>query len=342
MLLERVPRDFDRISEGQRGHVINADGVVYEQPYVFLTMHLLEMWAAGFDQADFDTLAVVSGASALHAYESGEFMPKHAHLLVGPAERIAEAMGFGYEWVRWNDVEEAWQVLKESLDSGRAVKGWDWENCLFCGYDEEGEERRVFVVTEGPETFAQWRSWEQFMEWAERVGEWNQREFGRFAGPVDPLPEEEVAVRVLRDLVAWSDRPPEQCEEHFTNATFGLSAIAAYEQDCADLERFEDWVLCHAINPQWTIRHSTAVYLERLAAREAFTPEVRELLRAAAEHYRKVFAAWRESHELLGHKAPEEAGQTRERRELGAALVRLWLQEETQAIIDLRQALELM
>ena len=86
---------------------MTAGEEVYIQPCVYLSMHLVAMRAAGWRDADMDTITAVSGASALFAYEPGEFMPKYANLHIGMDQRIAHATGFGYEWAPFEGGEEA-------------------------------------------------------------------------------------------------------------------------------------------------------------------------------------------------------------------------------------------
>jgi hypothetical protein len=340
-LLEDVIDHWNRITNDSSGHVAVVDGVRYEQPYVYLVAHLVETWAAGWEDADFDTVAAVSGASALYGYQPRDFMPKYAHLMVGPDERIAEATGFGYEWVGWEDAEGCWRLLKETIDSGRPAKGWDWENCLFAGYRDADrpEDRKVFMMADGPGTYCEWRTWEQFLEWVGRVSNWNQKSLGRHTTRVAALPEREIAARVVRDLVAWSEQPPPNVSDRFGEATFGLAGIERYATGCADVEAFEDWAACHDINPQWTLRRSTAVYLERVADAGLFPEEAAGHIRDAATHYRDAFADWQEFYALLGHHAPEGAGKMKDRRAAGAAVARRWLEHEKAAIGQLRKAL---
>jgi len=101
---------------------------------------------------DLDTLAAVSGDSALFAYQPQTFMPEYANLHIGTENRIASATGFRYEWVPIEGPDDAWQVLRESLDSGRPINRWHYENLLLSGYQDTArkEDRQVFVMAEGP------------------------------------------------------------------------------------------------------------------------------------------------------------------------------------------------
>jgi len=155
-------------------HAVAAGEEVYIQPCVYLSFHLVQMRAAGWTDVDFDQLAAVSGASALFAYQPGEFMPKYANLSIGMDKRIADATGFGYEWVGFQGVDGAWKLLQESIDSGRPVKGWHYENVMFGGYQDAAETkgRKIFAMADGPDTFATWWTWQELVQWVEWVTGW--------------------------------------------------------------------------------------------------------------------------------------------------------------------------
>ena len=156
------------------------------------------------------------------------------------------------------------------------------------------------------------------------------------------IPTREVALRVMRDLAEWSSEPPDAANQRFSRAKFGLAGIEAYATDCADMATYSDWSACHDINPQWTIRSSTGVYLESVAGAGLFAEPVNVHLRAAAEHYRAAFADWHESYDLLGHGAPEGAGKMNQRRLAGSAAAQRWLEHEKAAIAEIRHALSLL
>ena len=167
VLLEDVLADWERLTGDLKEHQAVVGEVVYVQPCVYLSTHLVEMWAAGWKDMDFDTLAAVSGCSALFGYQPKTFMPKYAHVWIDMHERVAQATGFGYEWVSVDGADRAWEVVKESIDAGKPVKGWHYENLLFGGYEEAAEKsgRKVFVMADGPDTLAEWWTWEQFGQW---------------------------------------------------------------------------------------------------------------------------------------------------------------------------------
>ena len=339
VMLPGIEELFARVTNGMTEHAIKVGDELYMQSYVFLTTHLVEMWLMGWEDADFDTLAAVSGASALFGYEPGEFGPKYAHTRIEPHERIARATGFGYEWYRFKDEEDAWQTLKATIDSGHAVKGWHYENVLFGGYQEAdvAAGRKVFTMADGPETFARWWTWEEFSQWLKR---WSFGVLGGHTQRVKTDSPQQIAQQVMTDLVEWSRRPPAPVTSGFPKATFGLDGIAAYGRDCANTDAYESWSACHDINPQWTIRNSTAVYLEGLARDGVLVGDAAQHALEAAKHYRAAFKCWRQFYKLLGHSAPEGAGQSRQRREAGAQQVKQWLEHERAAIAALQKALD--
>jgi hypothetical protein len=343
VLLDRAARIFDELIGHLGQHGVVCGGEEYIQPYVYLSLHLVQMRAAGWD-VDFDDLAATSGASALFAYQPGEFMQKYAHLYVDPDRRIAEASGFGYEWSDFEGVEGAWQLVVEGVDAGRSLKGWDWENILFAGYQDAAvtEERKVFAMADGPDTYAKWLSWEEFGEWAERVSGWHMPRLGRHTGRVEPRPAREVALRVMRDLVAWSAAPPPVVQEQYPEAAFGLAGIEAYAAACEGSNLDEDWVACHDINGQWTVRHSTSAYLGRVADARLFPAEVTACLRAAAQEYRAAYESWQKLYDYLGHAVPEATRKTRAQRAAGAAAVREGLAHEKAALAEVERALALV
>jgi hypothetical protein len=271
-------------------------------------------------------------------------MPKYAHLEVEPHRRIAEATGFGYEWVEFEGPEGAWSVLRESVDASLPVKGWDWENILFSDYRaaSRAEDRRAFAMADGPETYARWLTWSEFCEWVARAEEWGCPQFGRHAGRVEAMPPPDSARRVMEDLLAWSVQPPEAIRRRYSEATFGLAGIEAYVGACEASDPNEDWVSCHPINPQWTIRNATGVYLKRVAETAIFADEVNAHLFAASAGYRAAFECWQAYYKLLGHRAAGAARKSPARRLAGAAIIRAWLEHESAALGDLEQAVELL
>ena len=339
VLIDEAVRVFDELIGRFGEHAVAAGDKVYIQPYVFLSMHLVEMRTAGWSDVDYDFLAAVSGASALFAYEPGEFLPKYANLHIGMDKRIAEAAGFGYEWVKFQDAEGGWQVVKESIDSGRPVKGWHWENLVFAGYQdsEKKADRKVFVMADGPDTFAKWWTWKEFEAWAKRFG----GSVGRHTKRVPEVSAKQVAQQVMKDLVEWAENPPDVVKERYPKATFGLAGIERYAAECADLEKHKEWIACHDINAQWTVRNSTAVYLHQVAEGGSFSDEASKNIYEAAVAYDAAYKEWRKLYELLGHGASEAERRTRTRREAAAAAIRRALEHEKAGIEKLKTTLAL-
>lgn len=343
VLLQDVADIFDQLIGKIGEHGVVSGSEEYVQPYVYLSLHLVQMRAAGWD-VDFDQIAAVSGASALFAYQQGEFMPKYAHLYVDPDRRIAEATGFGYEWINFDGADGAWQSILESVDANRSVKGWDWEGILFGGYEiaDQPEDRKVYAMADGPDTYAKWLTWEEFGEWAKRMQEWNAATLGRHTERVETVPAKDVALRALQDLVTWSTRPPQSIEDRWPEAEFGLAGIEAYASACEGSDLSDDWVPCHDINGQWTVRNSTAVYLKRVTNQDVFPSAVNAHLRAAAGEYRSAYESWQGLYyKYLGHGVPEEERKTKEHRVRGAAAIRQGLEHEKAALAELEKALAL-
>jgi len=343
-------------------HRVRSGDHEYLQPYVYLSLHVVQMVTEGWD-VDYDTVAAVSGASALYGHKLDDFMPKYAHLVVpgpdydyvdphvGPEQRlhgldqrIAAATGFGYTWTPFEHTEDAWNLIVETVDAGHTARGWDWEGILFAGYQGAGapQDRRVFAMADGPDTYARWLSWDEFSEWADRVSEWHQGELGHFAGRVPTSDPQEVARQVLSDLVAWSEAPPTDTLKHFAGATWGLAGIRRYASDCADVETNPTWVACHPINPQWTVRNCTSVYLGRVVTDSVFGESVDTHLSLAADYYHAAYDCWKAFYALLGHDVPEVMQGVPSRRRAAAAVVEAWAAHEEAALAEVTAALDLI
>jgi hypothetical protein len=302
------------------------------------------MRTAGWKEIDFDDLAVLSGASALFAYQPNEFRPKYAHLSMDPDGRIADATGFGYEWVNFKGIDAAWTLLKASVDSGRPVKGWDWENILFAGYQDAArfEDRMVYAMADGPNHMARWLNWAEFTEWVDRIEGWRSAQLGRFAARVETKPAQEIAVRVMKDLVEWSINPPQKLRNQYPKAAFGLDGIEAYAAHCADVDQHPNWEACHDVNGQWTLRNSSSVYLKRVVKANLFAKEINLHLIAAADAYRAAYQSWQELYQRLGHNVTDVERMEKENRLAGATAVRQGLAHEKAGIGYLDTALSLL
>jgi hypothetical protein len=344
LLLQRPVDEFQELILREGEHSVACGDEVYIQPYVYLSAHLVQMRAQGWD-VDFDQIAAVSGASALFGYQPDDFMPKYAHLIVEPDRRIAEATGFGYEWVPFQGQEGAWQTIVDSLDAGTSVKGWDWENILFAGYQdaETPKDRQVYAMADGPETYSKWMTWTEFGEWVQRMEKWNECRLGRYNGRAETKPPAEVAERVLRDLVAWSTEHPTEITERWPKAAYGLAGIERYADILEASDPAEDWIACHPVNGQWTVRNSTSVYLKRVAEGGLFAAPVNAHLLAAAGEYRVAYKSWQQLYnQYLGHGVPEQERKTKAHRLAGAAAVRQGLEHEKAGLAELERALAIL
>ena len=300
------------------------------------------MRAAGWPEADFDTIAAVSGASALFGFKPDDWKPKCAQLHVGPDQPIADATGFGYEWVDFDGPEGAWDLLVQSIDGDRTVIGHDWESMPFAGYEiaARPDDRNVYGVADGPDTYSRWLSWSEFADWAARVETWGRPRLGRHTDRVTTLPAREVAARVMQHLVAWSTLPPQVVLAEYPDATFGLAGSEAFAHYLQTMGPDDDWVACHPINPQWTIRNSTNVYLARILEDAVFPDEVSEHLCGAATQYRVAYDCWQAAYAIFGHGTTEEARRVPVRRAALVALVHAWLAHEAAGLDNVRRALE--
>lgn len=324
----------------QHGVAASSDAPMefYLQPCVYLSLHLVQMREAGWDDVDYDHLAAVSGASALFAYQPGDFAPKYANLSIGMDDRIAEATGFGYAWTPFIGAEGAWSAIVESVDAGKSVKGWDWENILFAGYEEaeDANRRRVYAMADGPDTYSRWLTWAEFAAWVARIEEWGIGQLGSHTERVPTKPADEIAARVMADLVEWSENTPAHIVEKYPKATFGLAGIELYAEHCADMEQFEDFGSCHGINPLWCLRNSSASYLRRVA--EAGTTD--ERLMAASNEFRTAYLYWKQFGLHLTHGSPEGSGTSEEHRAEGASALRKALAHEKAALATVARILD--
>ena len=344
VLLEPAVREFRTIIDEAKGGYGGTDG--------FLAAALVCARTAGWTDLTLDEMAALSGASALFAYDPSSNYPKYVNRHIRMDQRIAEATGFGLEWLPTGDAEDLWRVIKESIDSSRPVMGEYAEMVVFTGYQDAHHKagREVFALEwHIPGTARGWLTWEVF-----------ERKYDRFAGAlrtvarhserVEVAPDREVALRVLRDIVDWSISPPESVRtglaaRNVTRPAFGLAGIEAYADDIADVEDkpgdyfFCGWAASHVINPQRKFRYSTAVYLEHLAGTETFPDRVNRHLLEAAKDYGAACLGWEELQQQLGGPGPKEAWSKRERRLAGAAAVRKALEHEKAGIQHIRRTL---
>jgi hypothetical protein len=98
--------------------------------------------------------------------------------------------------------------------------------------------------------------------------------------------------------------------------------------------------MCHPVNPQWTVRNSTAAYLGRIAEQGILPDDASAHVRRAAGAYRAAYRAWQEAYKLVGYAGTDGAGRITSNRVAAAQAVRRAAEHERGAIAELRQALE--
>jgi hypothetical protein len=128
----------------------------------------------------------------------------------------------------------------------------------------------------------------------------------------------------------------------WTGAKFGLRGMEAYADDCEDVERFGDWSMCHDVNPQWSLRNSTSVYLHRVAEAKVFPSKPSIHIREAAEKYRAAFDQWHRAERQLGHSASEEERRSVDTRRACAAMIQSAVKHEESALNQIQKALKLV
>ena len=278
-------------------------------PHTYLIYHSLQMKAAGWD-TDIDEVAAVSGASALFGYEHGSYMPKYAFRRLDPKKRIAEATGFGIGEIHFDSAEGAWDIMKESVDSGRPVKGEHFEAILFAGYQDAAnrDDRKIFAISEGPGDSKKSWTWKEFASW---VMQWSHGKLERHAERFEAEDPKSTAIRVIKDLVNWSEKPPEDIQSEYNNAVFGLAGIEAYADACEDMEKYPDFGMCHDMNSQWPTRKSSAVYLESVAKKGLLPEKLNEDLLAASKEYLSAYQSWVNVYNKISWAVPEELRQAR-------------------------------
>ena len=313
-------------------------------PHAHFWFHLRQMQAAGWKKADLDTIVAVSGASALLGYDEDGFMPKYAFHHVGVHNRIAKATGFGYKWVQYKDAEHAWNILKESVDSGRPISVAHVEDAMLVGYRDAAEQndRKVFAIALEPEDYGKWWTWKEFEKWSVTEGRHNGRRMGRHTQRVATEPPKTVVLRVMRDLVAWSTTPPENVRKAFPKAQWGLTAIASCAEHCGDTKNRAEWGFCHNLNSQWPTRKSTAAYLQAVAKNDVFPLSVSNHIMNASENYRKSYDQWVIAYRQVSWGGPKDGAKKQDLRNVAAEALRKASEFETAAISDLKAALALI
>jgi hypothetical protein len=296
------------------------------QPPISLLLHLVQMHAAGW-KPDIHDVAALSGISALAIYP-GDALSSDAHALIEPERRLAEATGFGYEWLPFADVEDAWLIVRRCINAGRAARVRNEATLLLAGY-EEGQDpaaRRIHVLGDG-DAAETWWGWEEFGLWVERMVSDGASSLGRYTTHIIAQSPAMVARRVINDLVVWSAAPPDAIYQRYPDAACGLKAIADYAAgarvsdpllDAGQRPAPQEGDTSHGIQRQWSLRRSTAVYLDRVADWALWSQEVNQRLREAAAAYHACHEAWRQSRTGAG---PD-----------GSTAAESWLRHEAKAV----------
>jgi hypothetical protein len=251
--LEQVIEEFERIaSEFPDVNPVRTD----------LLMRLVCLKAAG-GEVDYPSLVMLSGYGTSFAYHPQKFW-----VMYSPPDtpdetekRLMEGTGFGWEWrPKVNGAEEAWQTVKETVDSGNPVQGRWLDDYLFVGYQEalQPDERKVYAL--GGWREPGWMSWDVFSEWAKDFGT-----CGRPTGPVSKTPEGDMVRTLLQRTVAWSCNDGRATVEWMQDGAFGRAGLEAYAADVADLTKGPDffnggWLGCHCVNRQASGRQCAASY----------------------------------------------------------------------------------
>jgi hypothetical protein len=328
----------------------------YDQPYHFVVAMLACMHAAGWNDIDYGTLAVVSGVGLSFGYQRHTCVHVYA-LQNGATDRIADATGCQFEWKTCEELEENWAWTTASIDEGRPVAAEYAEYHVIAGYaagystGETPEERRWYVVANEPITDfdGAWLDWAQIQKLHQDCG-WSRFRC-RYGGKGEAQPAAETTKNVIGWLVEWSEQHPAKGQDRFKDAVFGLEAIEAYARDLSDMsltvEKDFDWGnnACHAITPQWTTRRHIGTYLERQAV--LFDAPVQTHILDAASSYRAADAAWIVFDEQLGQRyVSRDGGKQAEgwanpqRRKAGSDAVYQALAHERAALAALTKALD--
>jgi hypothetical protein len=321
------------------------------QPRSYVQVRVVCMQASGWEDADYDTVMTMSGFGPSFSYHPKKFWPQYL-APNGCDERIARAMGFGWEWKWYETVEEYWQALRETIDAGRPIHAPYYEEVLFVGYQDadSSDERQVRPLAPhgvGAEP-GTWWTWQEFEKWFD---EWSHKAFGRHTRRVEKTSPKESAVETLKTIVQMATKDPRAETPDFDGVKWGLEGLAAYAADVGDTSKsgkadeyfYGGWMGCHAIYPQVSGRASAAAYLERLGKSSIFPGAINVHIMAAAEAYGAARAAWGEYEKHLGNEETAEVSDSwmvEEHRLAGAAAIRKAIEHEKAAVDRVQQALD--
>lgn len=310
--------------EGIREHYLEVFGQAPEQhgrrgalhavgAQSWLLAHLTQMHAAGRADVDYHTLAVVSGCAALLTYARDDVRSLNALLMLDPGRRVAEATGFGYENIRFRDRNQVWRTIRQSIDAGLSLKAWGGGGAVIvAGYedDPDGWDRHMFVTPDGDNIGGSWKGGQFITDWVDDARRCGTLTVGRHTESIVAQPKAQVAAQAIGNLVKWGKHPPDVITRTLRGIVLGLESIDAAAESCAkgDLPAERTGLL--AIATAWTLRLSTAIYLERLADGDVLPTELAPHIRAASELYRDAYGAWEQFDALADEHearyAPEE------------------------------------
>lgn len=315
----------------------------YWQTRSAIDMRVVCMRAAGWDNADYETLMTVSGYGPSFCYHIQTYQPQY--FPPGDVDgRIARATGFGWEWTHCDSAEDYWQALKNTIDSGRPAQAHHLEDILLIGYQDAPRPddrmvRPLGTVFIKPD---QWWTWQQFEQW---FADHSFGQLGRTTGPVVQASPQAAAVATMNLMLQLSQDDPRAAQQPgWADVKWGLAGLEAFAADVTNAslspEKFyAGWLGCHAIYPQISGRYCSAVWLEKAAP--LFAPRVQAHMREAAAAYERACGAWQRWEAMLGHEglAPRGTWADPQRRRAGGQAVRRAIDHEQAALEEIKKAL---
>ena len=328
VLLPKVARTFDALS---------LDDCDQNATRTDLRMRWIVMRAAGVDDVPYDHLVMLSGFGTSFGYHPQKFFVMYRVPDDGAVteRRLIEGTGFGWQWLpRCKSPEEAWAIIKESVDGGRPVQASWYDHFLCAGYipAQDPAARKVFVLGKwAPPT---WLTWDDLANWIKDDGR-----LGRPTG--QKMSRQDLSSELLARSVEYARHDPRANDSSMKDASFGLAGMEKFASDVADVTRTYDafnagWLGCHCVNRQSGGRKFAATWLLRLAGTKGGAEA--EHLRKAADLYAREYAMWEEFRILLQGSTTEER---RSRwgnpvsRAQGAAIIRQALELERAAVTEL-------
>jgi hypothetical protein len=302
---------------------------------------------AGAAEAEYEDILILSGRATAFAYHPQRPQPMQA-TPEDPAvvdARIAAATGFAWEALdRGEGGNEAWTVLRLSVDEGRAVHGGWIDDLILCGYDDPGPTDERAVLVGGGWDLPAWWSWDRFDKWAAEFGA-----MARVGDRVALRPRSEIVREVMEVMARCAEDDPRAGVQYLRHAAYGLRGIEAFASDVADVARRPGywnagWLAGHCIYRQISGRAAAARYLRRAVA--DLPVRARVVTERAAQCFEQAAVAWAEWGGQLGHESGKtDAEEIRllwlqaARRAAGAAAVRRAHAHESEAARLVKQAL---